>query len=179
VVSKLKLWQLEITIFIYKLMYLISKWISVSYVFCKFNRVASWKKMKSVIKVRSSYQITQLEILNSFTRSTYVNVNMSFLIVILKETLVFMCMASYFDIIESWKLSVGHRGTYYCEKKIRFIHMCGGWNSCRKVQYAWSPHFPLSITTNMQNGNGFFVFKYPVKCKQKISNFTYFLLKLL
>jgi len=34
----------------------------------------------------------------------------------LKETLVHMCWASYFDIIESWKLIVGHRVIYYAKK---------------------------------------------------------------
>jgi len=27
-----------------------------------------------------------------------------------------MCLASYFDIIESWKVNVGHRDTYYAKK---------------------------------------------------------------
>jgi len=39
-----------------------------------------------------------------------------FLIVILKETLVLTCLASHFDIIESWKLNVGHRDIYYAKK---------------------------------------------------------------
>ena len=37
----------------------------------------------------------------SYSRSTNVNVNMFFLLVILKETLVLMCLASNFDIIET------------------------------------------------------------------------------
>jgi len=39
-----------------------------------------------------------------------------FLIVNLKETLVLMCLASHFDIIESGKVNVGHRDTYYAKK---------------------------------------------------------------
>jgi len=39
--------------------------------------------------------------------------------------------------------------------------------------------FPKDIITNMQIGNEFFVFKYPVLCKQKISKFPLFLLKLM
>jgi len=43
----------------------------------------------------------------------------------------------------------------------------------------YEAHFPKAITTNMHNGNEFFVFKYPVPCQQKISKFTLFLLKLM
>ena len=39
--------------------------------------------------------------------------------------------------------------------------------------------FPEAITTKMQLGNDYFVFKYPVTCKQKISKFTLTLLKLM
>jgi hypothetical protein len=39
-----------------------------------------------------------------------------FLIVILKETLVLMCLASHFDIIENRKLIVRHRVKYYAKK---------------------------------------------------------------
>ena len=39
-----------------------------------------------------------------------------FLIVVLKETLVLMCLASCFDTIDSWKVNVGHRDIYYAKK---------------------------------------------------------------
>jgi len=39
--------------------------------------------------------------------------------------------------------------------------------------------FHEAITTNMQNEDEFLVFTYPVRCKQKISKFTLFLLKLM
>jgi len=32
------------------------------------------------------------------------------------ETLGIMCLASHFNIIESWKVNVGYRDTYYAEK---------------------------------------------------------------
>jgi len=32
------------------------------------------------------------------------------------ETLVLMCLASNFDIIDSWKVNVGHRDVYYAKK---------------------------------------------------------------
>jgi len=41
---------------------------------------------------------------------------MFFLIVILKETSVIKGLASHFDIIESWKINVGHRDIYYAKK---------------------------------------------------------------
>ena len=44
--SKLQLCQLEIPIFIYKLMYKCSLITTVSFVFCQFNRVASWNEAK-------------------------------------------------------------------------------------------------------------------------------------
>ena len=50
----------------------------VSFLFCEFNRVTSWKEGKIIILERSSSQIPQIEILVSFSRSTNVNVNMSF-----------------------------------------------------------------------------------------------------
>ena len=40
-------------------------------------------------------------------------------------------------------------------------------------------NFPEAITTNMQIGNDTFVFKNPVTCKQKTSNFTLIFLKLM
>jgi len=76
--SKLHLCQTEIPIIMYKLMCQISLCISVFYVFCEFNRGASWNKSKAIIKVRSSFQISQLEILVSYSSSTYVNINMTF-----------------------------------------------------------------------------------------------------
>ena len=64
---------------------------------------------------------SQIELLVSFSRSTNVNVNMSFLIVILKETLLLMCLASHFKIIERCKLYVGHRDIYYANNIKFFI----------------------------------------------------------
>jgi len=55
--SKLQLCQLEISIFIYKLMYQTSLINSVSFVFCEFNSIASRNEGKTIICVRSSIQI--------------------------------------------------------------------------------------------------------------------------
>ena len=56
----------------------ISLWNTFSYVICEFSRLASWYKSKSIIKVRSSFQISKMNILVSYSRLTYVNANMSF-----------------------------------------------------------------------------------------------------
>ena len=53
VVSKLQLFQLDIPIFIYKLMCQISLIISVSFLFSEFNRLATWNEGKTIILVRS------------------------------------------------------------------------------------------------------------------------------
>ena len=112
---------------------------------------------------------SQIEILVSFSRSTNVNVNMSFPNIILKETLVLMCLASHYDIIETWKVNVGHRDIYYA-KILNFFKCVEVRILCKKVKYVWSSHFPEAITTNMRFGNESFLFKYPDKCKQKFQN---------
>ena len=56
------------------------------------------------------------ETLVSYSRSSNVNETCLFLRLILRKTLVLMCMASHFDIIESWKLIVGHRVIDYAKK---------------------------------------------------------------
>ena len=50
-----------------------------------------------------------------------------FLIVILKETLVFMCLSIHFDIIETWKVNVGYRDIYY--------------SKILNISYEWSLEF--------------------------------------
>ena len=56
-----------------------------------------------------------------------------FLILILKETLVLMCLASHYDIIETWKVNVGHRDIYYAKilnffKCVEVRILCKIWN---------------------------------------------------
>ena len=55
--SKLQFCQLEIPIFIYKLMWQSSLIHLVSFLFCEFNRVAGWNDGKTINLVRSSIQI--------------------------------------------------------------------------------------------------------------------------
>ena len=59
-------------------MFQILLWISFSFALYEFNFVASWNKRKSIITLRSSFQISQLEKLVSYSRSTVFNVNVSF-----------------------------------------------------------------------------------------------------
>jgi len=59
--------QMEVTEFIYKIMCQISLWISDSYGFCEFNRVAIINKSKTIILLRTSIQICQLELLVSYS----------------------------------------------------------------------------------------------------------------
>ena len=117
----------------------------------------------------------QIEILVSFSSSKNVNVNMSFPNSNFEGKL---CYASHFDIIETWKVNVGHRDIYYA-KNINFFICVEVRILCKKVKYVWGAHSPEAITTNMQIGYDSFVFKYPVTCKQKISKFTLILLKLM
>ena len=58
---------LDIPVFIYKLINEFSLWISVSNGFCEFNRVAKWNKGNTIVLVRSSFQICQLELLVSYS----------------------------------------------------------------------------------------------------------------
>jgi len=124
-----------------------------------------WIKSCSEIKWRQNYHLSTIIISNSqietqvsYSNSNNVNVNMYFPNSILKETLVLLCLESHFDIIESWILIVDI-ATYIRRKNIKFYRTCGALNSCRKVKCIWRSHFPEAITTHMQNGNDFLVFK--------------------
>ena len=112
--SKLQLCQLEIPIFINKLMCKRSLMNWISFVYCEFNRVVGWNEGKAIILVRSSFQIPKhwFHIQGQpMSMKTFI-----LLVVNLKVTLVVMCWANYFDIIECWKLIVGRRDIYYAKK---------------------------------------------------------------
>ena len=56
-----------------------------------------------------------------------------------------MCLASHFDIIEIWKVNVGHRDIYY-EKKILNFFVCMEVRIlCKKEKYVWSHIFPKPL----------------------------------
>ena len=113
--SKLELCQLEMLIFIYKLKCQSSLINLLSFLFCEFNRVTSWKEGKNIILERSSSLNPQKKYWFHFQGQRMSMWTCLFLIVILKETLVLMCLASHFDIIETWKVNVGHRYLYYAK----------------------------------------------------------------
>ena len=75
----------------------------VSFLFCEFNRVTSWNEGKNIILVRSSFQMPKEKYWFHFQGQRMSMQTCLFVIVILKEPLVLMCLASHFDIIESWK----------------------------------------------------------------------------
>ena len=149
----------------------------VSFLFWEFNRVTSWKELKFYFRTFISSN-SQIEILVSFLRSTNVNENMSFPNSNFEGNFSTYVFDKSFFIIETWKVNVGHRDLYYA-KNIKFFICVEVRIPCKKVKYVWSSHFPQDITTKMRIGNESFVFKYPVTCKQKISKFTYILLKLM
>ena len=89
---------------------------TVAYVFREFNFVARWNKCRTIFLVRWSLQITKQKYLFHIQGQGMTMWTCLFLIVILKETLVLMCLASHFDVIESSNLIVGHRDIYYAKK---------------------------------------------------------------
>ena len=126
-----------------------------------------WIQSCSELKWMRSYHFSTIIILNSkietlvsFSRSTNINVNMIF-------------PSSNFEGIFS-TYGFGKSFWHHREMKIdfwtslhilhekKFFRMCGDLNSCRKVRCIWRSHFTESITTNMQIGNDYLLFKYPV-----------------
>ena len=77
---------------------------------------------------------------------------------------------------EKWMLD---NATYIMQNILNFLICVVVRILCKKVKYVWGSHIPEAITTNMQLWNDYFVFEYPVTCKQKISKFTLILLKLI
>ena len=65
--SILQIYQLVIRIFKYKLIWERKLRFSLSHEFCEFIIVKSWNKYKTIILVRLSFQITQLELLASYS----------------------------------------------------------------------------------------------------------------
>ena len=120
---------------------------------------------------------SKTEILVSFSRSTNINVNMSFPNSNFEgnfSTYVWQVILTSKP--EKWMLDLA---TYIMQRNIKFFICFEVRILCKKVKYVWSSNFPEAITTNMQIGYDSFVFKYPVTCKQKISKFALILLKLM
>jgi hypothetical protein len=81
----------------------------------------SEKKAKLIFLYDNKFKFPN-ETLVSYSRSTNVNVNISFPNSSFEENLVIMCLASYFDIIENWKLI--DMATYIMRKKILNTFLC-------------------------------------------------------
>ena len=115
---------------------------------------------------------SQIEILVSFSRSTNVNVNMSFPNSNFEgnfSTHVFGKLFWHYQELKSECWTSRH----ILWKKILNFFICEEVGIlCKKVKYVWNSHFPEAISTNMQIGYDSFVFEYPVTSKQKISKFT-------
>ena len=94
-----------------------------------------------------------------------------FQIVILKETLVFLFLASHFDTIESWKVIVGYRDNCYAKKKKK--SNVSNLEFLSKSEIYMILTFSRSLCTNMLIRNDFFVFTYTGKWK-KFPYFHYF-----
>jgi len=61
---------------------------------------------------------SQIEILVSYARSTYVEVKISFLNSNFEGNVSTYVFASHFENIENWKLIIGHRDVHYAKKEI-------------------------------------------------------------
>jgi len=100
-----------------------------------------WFYSCSELKRRQNYHFisiinsnSQIELQFSYSRSTYVNVNMCFPNRTFEGNFGTYVFESHFDIIETWKFYVGHRVIYYA-KKILNSFICvevrilvGKWN---------------------------------------------------
>ena len=105
---------------------------------------------------------SQIEILVSYSMSTNVNVNMCFPNSKFEgnfSTYVFGKSLWHYLRAENLMLDIA---TPIMRKNIKVFLMCGRKNSCRKVKYIRSVNFNDIIITNMQFGNDFFLFIYPV-----------------
>ena len=92
----------------------------VSFLFCEFNRVTSWNESKNIILVRSPIQIPKKNYWFHFQGQRISMQTCLFLIVILKETLVLMCLAGHLALTraEKWMLGIA---TYIMRKNIKFF----------------------------------------------------------
>ena len=169
---------MELPIFIYILISQISLWISVSHVFFEFNRVASWNKNKSIIKVRSSIQISEFVLLVSYSRSKYLNVNTSFLILKFEGNFSTYLFGKSFWHYRNLKLNVGHRYIYYAKKLLKFF-LCVETRILVKKWNMYEAHIfprPLRQTCRLETTSLCLNTWLRVK---KFSKFSLFLLKLL
>ena len=115
---------------------------------------------------------SQIELLVSFSRSTNVNVNMSFPNRNFEgnfSTYVFGKWFWHYRDLKSERWTSPH---ILCKKILNFLVCVEVSILCKNVKYVWSSHFPEAITTNMQIGNDSCAFLISAYWKQKISKFT-------
>ena len=139
-----------------------------SFLFCEFNRVTSWKELQKYYFRTFIFSNSQIELLVSFSRSTNVNVNMSFRNRNFEGNFSTYVFGKSFWHYRDLKSECWTSRHILCKKILKFFVCVEVRILCKNVKYVWSSHFPEAITTNMQIGNDSFVFKYPVTCKQII-----------
>ena len=154
--------QINVSEFIHKL---------VSFLFSEFNRVTSRKKQKYIFRT-FIFSNPQTKILVLYSRSTNVNVIMSFPNSNFEENFSTNVFGKTFWHYRDLKSECWTSRHILCKKILNFFICVEVRILCKELKYAWSSHFPEAITTNMLIGIDSFVFKYPVRCKQKISKFT-------
>ena len=119
---------------------------------------------------------SQIETLVSYSSSTNVNVNMSFTSSNFEGNFSTYVFGKSFWHYRDLEIDCSTSRHILCENILNSF-VCWSLEFFRKVRCIWRSHFSVIITTNMQIGNDFLVFKYPVTCKQKISKLSLFLLK--
>ena len=116
-----------------------------------------------------------MEILVSYSRSTNVNEDMYFQNCNFEGNFCTYVFGKSFWHYWELKMDCWSLRHILSKKNIKYLCMFGGYNCCRKVNSKWSSHFPDAITTNMDIGIDFFVFKHPVSFKKIFSNSHFWL----
>ena len=122
---------------------------------------------------------SQIETLVKYSRSTNININMPFPNSNFEGIYSIYVFGKSFWNYRDLKIYCWASRHILGKKYIKYFRMCGGVNCCNKLKCIWRSYFTEAITTNMQIGNHFLVFKYPANCKQNISLSSIFLLKLM
>ena len=118
----------------------------VSFLFCEFNRVTSQKGRQKYYFRTFIISNSQIEILVSFSRSTNVNVNMSFRNSNFEEnvsTYVFGKSFWHYRDLKSESWTSRH---ILCKKILNFFICVEVRILCKKVKYVCSSLFPKAIT---------------------------------
>ena len=140
--SKLELCQLEMLIFIHKLICQ-SSLINLFH-FSSLNLIVyREEKRKKYFSRMYIFSNPQIEILVSFSRSTNVNVNMYFPNSNFEGNL---CDMQVFWHYRDQKIECWISRHILCKKILNFFIWVDVTILCKKVKYVWSSHFPETIT---------------------------------